>query len=447
MKTEYRNYVKDLCGMLDEAVKALFPDKELRMQHAISGGYYCQIEKQTIDAAVVEQLRLKMAEIIAAKRPDLKVFDLKPYAEGMLLLAYDEANPAEAAKMYPQPKLFAAFERYTKFNEIFNVRDVKDLNALIERGWGPLCVRVMEAMHNNRFGAIARDIADRFAQGGSRVVLLAGPSSSGKTTSSYRLGVQLYTNLVKPCVISLDDYYVPRDRTPLDEFGEKDYESLYALDLDLFNDHLCRLLRGEEVSLPTYNFNTGKREYHGNMLRLGKDNLLLLEGIHGLNPELTRSVSDDLKYRVFASALTTLNVDNLEWISTTDNRLLRRMVRDYKFRSTTAQDTLSRWPSVRRGERKWIEPFQENADETINTSLIFEIAALKADAERLLKMVPADDANYAEAQRLMSLVSKFRSIGEQEVPDTSLLREFLGGSVFIKGMEAKHQIDEEKHNA
>ncbi|MDE6831987.1 MAG: nucleoside kinase, partial [Muribaculaceae bacterium] len=281
-----------------------------------------------------------------------------------------------------------------------------------------------------KIASIADDIAERFRQGGARIVLIAGPSSSGKTTTTKRLATFLMTDLLRPQMISLDDYFVDRHLTPLDESGDYDYESIHALDLKQFNADLNALLRGEEVELPTYNFETGTRSYKGNRLHLDDNTVLLIEGIHGLNPELTQGVDDRMKYRVYVSALTTLAIDDHNWVPTTDNRLLRRIIRDHKYRGTTAVDTLRRWASVRRGEEKWIFPYQENADAMFNSSLIFELGVMKQYGEEILRNVPHDIPEYAEAYRLLKFLGYFAPIGEKLIPPTSLLREFLGGSSF-----------------
>ncbi|MDE5643569.1 MAG: nucleoside kinase, partial [Muribaculaceae bacterium] len=258
----------------------------------------------------------------------------------------------------------------------------------------------------------------------------AGPSSSGKTTTTKRLAIQLMTNLLKPQMISLDNYFINRDQTPLDADGEYDYESLYALDLEQFNSDLNRILAGEEVELPSYNFELGKRQYKGDKIRLQPNGILLIEGIHGLNPELTAHIAEDMKFRVYVSALTTLSVDDHNWVPTTDNRLLRRIIRDYKYRGASAEETIRRWPSVRRGEERWIFPYQENADATFNSSLLFELGVMKEYGEEILKSVPCDVPEYGEAYRLRKFLSHFLPIGDRMIPPTSLLREFLGGSSF-----------------
>lgn len=261
-------------------------------------------------------------------------------------------------------------------------------------------------------------------------MLISGPSSSGKTTTTKRLAIQLMTNLLKPKMISLDDYFVDRENTPRDASGDYDYESLYALDLEKFNNDLATILKGEEVELPTYNFELGRRQYKGRRLRLDSGSILLIEGIHGLNPELTAHIAEHMKYRVYVSALTTLSIDDHNWVPTTDNRLLRRIIRDYKYRGTSAEETIRRWPSVRRGEEKWIFPYQENADAMFNSSLIFELGVIRDYAENILRSVPSDVPEYAEAYRLRKFLRYFLPIGSHLLPSTSLLREFLGGSSF-----------------
>lgn len=293
-----------------------------------------------------------------------------------------------------------------------------------------MLIAVAETIHDKKIGAIADQITERFRQGGARVVLVAGPSSSGKTTTTKRLSIHLLANLVRPQMISLDNYFVDREHTPRDENGDYDYESLYALDIEQFNKDLTDLIAGKEVAMPSYDFTTGKRTYKGNKLRLDDNSILLMEGIHGLNPELTASIPDEMKYKVYVSALTTLNIDNHNWVPTTDNRLLRRIVRDFKYRGTSALDTIRRWPSVRRGEGKWIFPYQENADAMFNSSLIFELGVMKDFAEPILKQVPHNVPEYAEAYRLLSFLSYFNAIPNRQIPATSLLREFLGGSSF-----------------
>lgn len=484
----YRVMTRSLCMVLYKALNDLYPGKRLCIQHSISSGHYCQIkhEENFLTPEVIASLKQRMAEIIEAdirfvrrerlttdviemfrkqglkdkvrllesinqlytvyyKLDDiidsffgplvpstgmLKVFDLVPYEQGMLLLGPDRKNISQVVKWEPQPKLFQAFTDYINFNKIIRLGDVGELNHAIEAGYAPLLINVVEALHNKHFIQIADEITRRYKEGGARVVLIAGPSSSGKTTSSKRLAIQLITNCIIPKVIELDNYFVNRDRTPRDEDGDYDYESLYALDLEQFNKDVTALLDGQEVPMPTYNFKTGEREYLGNTLKLSDGDILLMEGIHGLNPELTRNIPEEQKFRLFVSALTTLSIDDHNWIGTYDNRLLRRIIRDHKYRGSNAQQTIQRWASVRRGEEKWIMPFHENADAMFNSSLLFELSVMKNYAMPILQQVPSNVPEYAEAARLMKFLNYFEPLDEKDIPSTSLLREFLGGSSF-----------------
>ncbi len=483
-----RTYTRSLCMMLYKAVTTLLPGYRLRIAHSVSHGYFCRItghEKLNLEEWV-PKLKAKMEELVAMNltferkerltddainiftrqgmddkvkllrtvqelytvyyRLDgicdsyygplapstgtVGVFNLITYKDGLLLLGPDSANPSVPATPIAQEKMFDAFTDYVKFNHIVGVSNVGELNEAVMHGHEAMLINVSEALHNNRIATIADDIKRRFMEGGARIVLIAGPSSSGKTTFTKRLAIQLMTNLLEPQMISLDNYFVDREHTPRDENGELDYESLYSLDLKQFNADLNALLRHEEVEIPYYNFATGVREYRGDRMRLNPNSILLIEGIHGLNPKLTEQVPDKHKYRVYVSALTTISIDDHNWVPTTDNRLLRRIIRDNKYRGTSAVDTIKRWPSVRRGEEKWIFPYQENADATFNSSLLFELGVLKDRGEEVLKHVPHNIPEYAEAARLRTFLGYFHSIGEQYVPSTSLLREFLGGSSF-----------------
>lgn len=345
-------------------------------------------------------------------------------------MPFDKNDIGKPAKFVSQEKMFRAFTEYLEFNKIVGINNVGELNKAVEENRSAMAINVSEAMHNKKIATISDEITARYRQGGAKVVLIAGPSSSGKTTFTKRLAIQLMTNLIEPQLISLDDYFVDRHHTPRDEDGEYDYESLYALNLDLFNSHLNALLRGEEVELPYYNFSTGTSEFRGNRIRLKPNSILLIEGIHGLNPELTKAVEQKMKYLIYVSALTTISIDDHNWIPTTDNRLLRRIIRDHKYRGASAMDTIRRWPSVRRGEEKWIFPYQENADSTFNSSLLFELGVLKNEGEEILRRVPKDVPEFGEASRLRKFLSYFAPVSEKYVPSTSLLREFLGGSSF-----------------
>ena len=484
-----RVYVRSLCMIMYNAVKNLYPGTRLKIEHSMSKGYFCMLSNSDVRATqdVIGYIKQEMRRIIDADIPfcrhekltkdaieifrneglDDKVnlletstdlytvfytlngvadsyfgplapstgmmdlFDLVPDHNGMILLGYAQNGERAPERPIPQEKMFQAFTEHIAFNEIIGVDDVGSLNKAVQRGETAMLINVAEALHSKVFSRIAADIAERHKKGGARIVLISGPSSSGKTTSTKRLAIQLMTHLIKPRMISLDDYFVNRVNTPRDEKGDYDYESLYALDLDQFNKDLNGLLDGETVQLPTYNFERGEREYHKeNQISLGENDVLLIEGIHGLNPALTPHIPEEQKYKVYISALTTLAIDDHNWIPTRDNRLLRRIIRDHKYRGTSAVETIARWQSVAAGEEKWIFPYQENADATFNSSLIFELGVMKEYAEPLLKNVPHDVPEYAEANRLYTFLNYFLPIEESQIPSTSLLREFLGGSSF-----------------
>lgn len=487
-----RVYTRSLCMMLYCAVKHNYPDMRLRIEHSIAGGYYCRLfpatptatppdrteacrtllgymrglqkrdvpfeRKERLTADVIEKMRaaglpdkVQLLETthelytifyrldgvidsyygaLAPSTGHLDIFDLVPYKEGFLLMALDRKSPDVPAQQITQEKMYEAYVEYLHFNRVIGISNVGQLNKAVDGNLSSDLINVAEAMHDKKIAQIADEITRRYHQGGARIVLIAGPSSSGKTTTTKRLGIYLTTNLLKPKMISLDNYFVNRDNTPRDETGDYDYESLYALDLDQFNADLTALLAGKEVEMPTYSFELGKRLYKGNTLRLEEDSILLIEGIHGLNPELTASIQEEMKYRVYVSALTTLSIDDHNWIPTTDNRLLRRIIRDHKYRGSSAVESIRRWPSVRRGEEKWIFPYQENADSTFNSSLLFELGVMKDYGEAILRDVPNDAPEYAEAYRLRRFLSYFKQIPDRDVPPTSLLREFLGGSSF-----------------
>lgn len=485
----HRVYTRTLCMILYKAVEAIIPGARLKLEHSISRGHFCRLKnigERKLTPELIVEIRDKMREIVRADYPLVRkerltehvvdifrgqglsdkvrlleslhdlyatyytldgladsyygclaprtgmidTFDLIPYHDGMLLLARDVDNPSSACNPTSQEKMFRAFTDYQEFNHIVGVTNVGELNDAVAAGNSADLINVSEALHNKYIAAIADTITERFREGGAKIVLVAGPSSSGKTTFTKRLAIQLMTNLIRPQMISLDDYFVDRHHTPRDENGEFDYESLYALDLDQFNADLNTLLNGGEVELPYYNFATGGREYRGNRIRLEPDSILLIEGIHGLNPELTSLVEERMKFKVYISALTTIAIDDHNWIPTTDNRLLRRIIRDHKYRGASAVDTIKRWPSVRRGEERWIFPYQENADAMFNSSLLFELGVMKEQAERILSAVPRDVKEYGEAYRLRKFLSYFNPISSETIPSTSLVREFLGGSSF-----------------
>ncbi len=357
----------------------------------------------------------------------LYLFGLEKYYDGLLLRIPSREHPDELGEMVMQDKMFGIFKEHHQWQDIIGLRTIGDLNEAIDKGKTSLLIQVSEALQEKKIARIADEIARKK---GVRLVLIAGPSSSGKTTTCKRLSVQLITNGIKPVPISLDDYFVDRELTPLDDTGDYDFESIHALNLSLLNEQLSALFRGEEVELPRYNFQKGKSEWSGRKLQLKPDEVLVVEGIHALNPELTSQIPDELKFRVYASALTTLLLDNHNYIPTTDNRLLRRIIRDYKYRGVSAQETIRRWPSVRKGENKWIFPYQEHADQMFNSAMLFELAVIKQQAEPLLEQVPENCVEYAEAYRLKKFLKYIRPIPEDQIPPTSLLREFLGGSSF-----------------
>lgn len=486
-----RVYVHSLCMMLYKAVHELWPEASLRIEHSMSSGHFCRVlvddkpilfgesetekllghlrrlhesdipfrRKEHLTTDVIEMFRrqglkgkvtlletlhevyttyYRLGDLadsyygpLAPTTGFIGNFDIRPYKDGFLLFA---ASKEETDRILfetpPQEKMYKAFTDQLQFNKVIRVKDVGELNlAVLNRRTADL-INVAEAMHDKLLGRISDRIADQRRHGGAGIVMLAGPSSSGKTTTTKRLAVQLMTNLIVPKMISLDDYFIDRIHTPKDENGELDYESLYALDLERLNDDLHRLLAGEEINLPTYSFELGRRIERPRPLRLNENDVLLIEGIHGLNPELTGAIDNSKIFKIYVSALTTLKIDSHNWISTSDNRLLRRIVRDHKYRHTSALETIRRWPSVRRGEQKWIFPFSENADATFNSSLIFELGVMKEYAEPLLREVPRDVEEYALAHRLLRLLSYFHPIPVDQIPSTSLLREFLGGSSF-----------------
>ena len=358
---------------------------------------------------------------------ELYLFGLEKYFDGLLLRVPSLADPSQLGELITQNKMFEIFKEHHRWQNILGISTVGDFNKAVSNGFTTDMINVSEALQEKKIAQMADEIA---ARKHIRVVLLAGPSSSGKTTTCKRLSVQLLANGIKPVQISLDDYFVDRDKTPKDADGELDYESLYALNIPLLNQQFNALFRGEEVQLPKYNFQAGKSEPNGKRLRLDEQSILIVEGIHALNPELTAQVPEEQKYRIYASALTTILLDNHNYIPTTDNRLLRRIVRDNKYRGVSAAETIRRWPSVRAGENKWIFSFQENADVMFNTAMLFELAILKTQAEPLLEDVPENCDEYSEAYRLLKFLKYFASIPFKQLPPTSLLREFLGGSSF-----------------
>lgn len=481
-----RTYVRSLCHIFSKAVYDIWPTATLNLEHPVSKGYYCVIHNgKNIDLETIEKIKKRMWELIDADLPFLhksvrtvdaavlfrergmndkarlietaglpytsyyelegyinffygcltpstgyiQLFDLEPYIDGVLLRIPKQTDPMELQPVIKQDKMFEAYKEHLTLQRTVGLDNVGDLNLAIEKGRSQDIILVSEAMQEKQVAKIAEKIADGYKEG-IRIVLISGPSSSGKTTFCKRLQVQLTTNLLHPVGISLDDYFLNREDTPKDEHGEYDFESLYALDLPYFNKDLKKLLSGEEIDLPTFNFETGQRVFKGKKLKLRENSILVIEGIHALNPELTEFIDDKYKYRVYVSVLTSISLDNHNWIPTTDNRLLRRIIRDYRFRGYSAEDTINRWPSVRRGEDKWIFPYQENADAMFNSAMLYELAALRKFAEPILAQVPESSKANAEAYRLLRFLRYFNYIPTEELPGTSLLREFLGGGSF-----------------
>lgn len=483
-----RTYVRSLFFILVKAVEELYPQGSISLEHPISKGYFCKLHiDRTIGLDDVQHIKQKMQEIIAADIPYtrteshteevvrlfekrgmmdkarlldtygqlysyyyqlgdtvdcyysslvpstgyIRLFDIVKYYDGLLLRIPSRENPTKLEEVVKQEKMLEVFQEYHRWNQILGISTVGDLNVACNHGHATDLINVSEALQEKKIAQIADEITHR-NQDGKRVklVLISGPSSSGKTTFSKRLSIQLMTNGLKPYPISLDDYFVNRNDTPLDENGKHDFESLYAVDLPFFEEQLTTLLNGGEVELPRYNFTTGKREMSGKKLRIDEHMILIIEGIHALNPALTPHIPNENKYKVYVSALTTILLDNHNYIPTTDNRLLRRIIRDYKYRNYSAEETIARWPSVRAGEEKWIFPYQENADAMFNSALLFELAVLKDYVEPVLRKVPNRCPEYSEAHRLLRFLNYFVSVQDKELPPTSLLREFLGGSSF-----------------
>jgi len=484
-----RTYVRSLCFVLYKAVTELFPNGKLFIKHPVSNGYYCSLNiERPITVEDVNAIKAKMKEIITANIPFnrhesrtedaiqifrekgrndkvklletsgslytdyytlgdtvdsyygnlvpstgyLSLFDIVKYYDGLLLRIPNHKNPTKLYDIVKQEKMLDVFQEHIHRSRILDMETVGDLNNACQNGFATKIINVAEALQEKEIAHIAEQIYNRSQEGCPvKLVLISGPSSSGKTTFSKRLSVQLVTNGIIPYPISLDNYFLPRKETPKDENGEYDYESIYALDLELFNKQMQAILRGEEVELPYYNFQTGLREYRGQKIQLRDNMVLVMEGNHGLNPELTPQIPEENKFKIYVSALTTISLDHHNWIPTTDNRLVRRIVRDFNYRGYSARQTIARWESVRAGEDKWIFPFQENADVMFNSALLFEFAAFRSHVEPILNMVPQNCREYAEAYRLLKFMKYFYAIRDNEIPHTSLMREFIGGSSFV----------------
>lgn len=484
-----RTYVRSLCFILVKAVDDLYPCGTISLEHPVSKGYFCKLHiDRTIGLDDVSRIKKRMQEIINEDLPItryeqrtedvikifqergmtdkvkllstsgklysfyyrlgdtldcyysslvpstgyIKKFDIVKYYDGLLLQIPNKNSPEKIEELIKQEKMLEVFQEHHRWNEILGISTVGDFNIACNEGHAIDLINVSEALQERKIVKIADEIAARqVGENRVKIILISGPSSSGKTTFSKRLSIQLMTNGLKPYPISLDDYFVNRDNTPLDENGNHDFESLYAVDLPFFKKQLDTLLKGGEVELPKFNFSSGMRESSGIKFRLEDNMILILEGIHALNPELTPNIPAENKYKIYVSALTTILLDKHNYIPTTDNRLLRRIIRDSKYRGSSAESTIARWSSVRAGEEKWIFPYQENADAMFNSALLFELAVIKDHIEPILRKVPNNCPEYSEAHRLLHFLSYFVSIQDTELPPTSLLREFLGGSSFV----------------
>jgi len=483
-----RVYQRTAWFILQKTVQDLYPAQKLHIRHSLGrSGFYCEIEGiDEFTAAQAEALRRRMHEIVAADLPIrrtraltqevrekyaamgyddkialldtrprlyseyytlddtvgyfygalapstgyIRLFGIEPYYNGFYLALPLRTAPDRIHTDFYQEKMFGIFREYQSWVQIMGVPTVGDVNAQVLAGDAGGMIKLAEAFHERKFAWVADEICRANRMRGTRMVLISGPSSSGKTTSAKRLGIQLGVLGLKPVMISLDDYFVEREKTPRDENGEYDYEALEAIDLELFNDHLRRLTAGESIDIPRYDFITGRRMKHDAPLTLDERSILIIEGIHGLNPRLTPSIPDSQKFRIYISCFTSVAMDNLSRIATTDNRLLRRLVRDYNQRGADALATLTRWTSVRRGEEKHIFPYQENADVMLNSSLFYEISVLRPFAEKMLREVPDTVPEYDEARRMLKFLDNFIPIPPDEIPPTSILREFIGGSSF-----------------
>ena len=476
-----RMYVRSLTFVMMKAMHELFPGRVARFENPISNGYYCRMETELTEKEV-DEIRERMRTIIERdihfKRVEchtteaieifskigrtdkvrqletygslyasyymlddyidyyyggllpstgyINLFEIEKFCDGVLLRIPDRDKPMSLEDKVPQDKLQDRFTERLRWHQIMGVETVGDFNKAIQSGYGVALVNVSEALQEKRISFIADEIKRRCA----RVVLIAGPSSSGKTTTSKRLSVHLMACGLKPYAISLDDFFLNRTDTPLKEDGDYDFESIYSIDLPYFNEALNKILAGEEVLLPHYNFQKGEREYLGKKIKLEPNMVLVIEGTHGLNPMLTQQIPDEEEYRIYVSALTSIKLDLHNYIPTSDNRLLRRMLRDYKYRGYEAVETIRRWPDVREGEEKWIFPYQENADVMFNSALLYELSVLKPHVEPLLRQVPENREEYSVARRLLRFLEYIVPLQDKELPPTSVIREFLGGSSF-----------------
>ncbi len=483
----YRVYQRTLSFVLQRASYELFPERKLRIRHTLGNGFYAEYDdRKSLSSEDAVLLKLRMEDIVARNLPITRIkrlatevaeeyrrydfddrlelldtrprlyrtvnylgdmpgyfygalapssgyvshFDLAPYYNGFYVAIPARTNPEQVTTAIHHDKMFDIFHEYQQWIDVMGVPTVGDLNRRVMEGDSSELIKIAEAFHENKIAAIARSIAEANSERGVRMALISGPSSSGKTTFSKRLGVQLRVLGLDPVLIALDDYFVDRDKTPLDENGKPDFEALEAIDLATLNDHLRQLAEGKSVEIPRYDFISGRRQWHEKPLQLSERSILIMEGIHALNPDLTPGIADGQKYKIYISCFTSVAMDNFSRIPTTDNRLLRRTIRDNAARGNDALKTLTMWPAVRRGEEKHIFPYQENANVMFNSSLFYEISVLRAVAEPVLRQVPDTSPEYAEAQRMLKFLDNFVPIAPDEIPPTSLLREFIGGSSF-----------------
>ena len=481
-----RVYVRSLALLFYKALKDLYPEATFRIEHPISNGYYCVLSGvgEPITVAVIQKIQARMDELVQKNLPFqklecetesvtkrfakvgredivrllqstgniyskyyqlsdvfdffygallpstgyLKVYGIAKYYDGLLIRVPSKSDPTRLEKFDLQDKLFDVFKEHAEWNAIVGVSNVGDLNEGCCNGNARELIKIVEALHERKVASIADRILVH--QPNIKVILISGPSSSGKTTFSKRLAIQLKVAGKTPVNLSLDDYFVDREHTPKDAEGNLDFESVYAIDLEFFNEQITDLFDGKEVNMPTFSFAKGERTFNGHKLKLRDNDVLIVEGIHALNPMLTKHLQQDVLFKIYVSALTTISLDEHNWIPTSDNRLIRRIIRDHHYRGYSAKETIERWPSVRKGEEKWIYPYQEEADVMFNSALLFELAVLKNYVEPILHQVPQDCSAHAEAYRLLRFLSYFHPIMANEIPPTSLLREFVGGSSF-----------------
>ena len=487
----HRAYVRSLSFLLYKATQDVFPGSKLFIEHSLCRGYYCNFKKKNNEPLTdedVELIKQRMQEVVNLDMPFrrteatteeairvfaergfsdkvklletsgqiysdyytlgdtvdyyygplvpsasyLKVWGLERYEQGLLLRVPDWNNPNQVAEKVDQPKTFEMFAEKTKWDIIMRLSNAGDVNKAIMRGYASELIQVSEALQEKKIVQIAEEIDSRFHREKDpvRIVLITGPSSSGKTTFCKRLSVQLLACGLRPISFSTDDYFVNRVDTPKLPNGDYDFDNIETVEYSLLEDHLLRLMEGERVEIPEYNFVTGKREWNGKKLKLGSDTVLIIEGIHALNPLLTKKIPDSLKYKIFISALTSISLDDHNWIPVRDNRLLRRIIRDYNKGAYTAQETIAQWKNVLEAENQWIAPYQENADVMFNSALNIEFAVLRTHAEIILSSVPKNCPEYAEAHRLLKFIHFFLPVSDKEIPPTSIMREFVGGSSF-----------------